>query len=159
MARRTVNVMKCDDIRTMLEELEGGAAPEAARAHLAACRDCAEWWRDWRMMTAGFKSLAQETVPEPSWGFPERVVRRLQDSAGGRGTVDFFERAGRRVVWATLLVTLMAVLALIVPSSGPVRAESDPEYLSTRYQAPLTQNYPIVDIDNSDASAPSQAGH
>jgi hypothetical protein len=153
--------MRCEDVRTILEEVRSEDAPDSVRPHLASCAECATWWQGWRLVSAGFKALSQETVPEPSWGFSERVVRRLQEAGeAGRGAADFLERAGRRVVWATLGVTLAVVLALVVPSSGPVRASSEPEYLLAQPQVASTQSYPIVEvenIDNADTSTPQPA--
>ncbi len=106
-------------------------------------------------MTEGFRLLAQDAVPEPSWGFSERVARRLNESAQAeRGAADLIERAGRRVVWATLALTLTAVLALVVPSSGPVRAATEPEYLVAQPATASGQNYEIVDVDNGDDATP-----
>jgi hypothetical protein len=74
-----------------------------------------------------------------------------------RGVADLIERAGRRVVWATFALTLTAVLALVVPSSGPVRAASEPEYLLVQPQVASSQNYQILDVDNVDDSASQPA--
>lgn len=146
--------MKCDDVRTILEETGVRAAPEGVLAHVSSCALCAAWLKDWRTMTEGFRLLAQDAGPEPSWGFAERVVRRLDDSADPwRGAMDLFERAGRRVVWATLALTLTAVLALIVPSSGPVRAANEPEYLLVQPQGASSQNEQLLDVDNVDDTA------
>lgn len=146
--------MRCEDIRIILEEVRGQDAPESVRTHLVSCAECARWWQEWRLMSAGFGLLAQEAVPEPSWGFSERVLRRLEEaSEGRRGAADFLERAGQRVVWATLVVTLTVVLALVVPSSGPVRAASEPESLLAQPQVASMQNYPIIDVDNADIPA------
>ena len=145
--------MRCDDVRSILEEIRGQEAPDSVREHLASCADCAEWWRALRVVSAGFRALAQDSVPEPSWGFPERVLRRIQEAAGQRKTAaDFLERAGRRVVWATLGVTLAVLLALVVPPSGPVRASSEPDNLVVATTS--TQNYSVIDVDNADISTP-----
>lgn len=106
-------------------------------------------------MAEGFRLLAQDAGPEPSWGFSGRVVRRLNELAEAeRGAAALIERAGRRVVWATLALTLTAVLALVVPSSGPVRAASEPEYLLAQPAAASGQSYEIVDVGNGDDSTP-----
>lgn len=150
--------MQCDDVRAILEERGERGAPEGALSHLSSCTLCAEWLKDWRMMSEGFRLLAQDAGPEPSWGFAERVVRRLDEPAEPRrGAADPIERAGRRVVWATLTLTLTAVLALIVPSSGPVRAASEPEYLLVQPQGNLSQSEQILDVDNVDESATQPA--
>jgi hypothetical protein len=145
--------MRCDDVRTILEEVRGQEAPDSVREHLASCAGCAEWWRGWRLVSAGFRALSLDSVPEPSWGFPERVLRRLQKAAAeGKTAADFVERAGRRVVWATLCVTLAVLLALVVPPSGPVRAASEPDNLMVA--ATSTQNYSVIDLDSADISTP-----
>jgi hypothetical protein len=154
MAKRTVSAMKCDDVRAIMEETGERGAPEGVLTHLSSCASCAEWLKDWRTMAEGFQLLSQDAGPEPSWGFSERVVRRLNESAEAqRGAADLIERAGRRVVWATLAMTLAAVLALVVPSSGPVRAASEPEDLMVQSQNTSVQSYSIVDPDSTDDPA------
>jgi predicted anti-sigma-YlaC factor YlaD len=156
--------MKCDEVREFLEENGNRNAPESVLTHLASCAECDEWWRDWQTMAEGFRLLSRESGPEPSWGFSERVVRRLGESVEAeRRGADLIERAGRRVLWATLALTLTAVLALVVPSSGPVRAASEPDYLIAQPQATTNESYQIVDVDNTDNSttqavAPASAG-
>jgi hypothetical protein len=146
--------MRCDDVRTILEEVRGPEAPESVREHLASCAECAEMWRASRVVNAGFRVLARDSGPEPSWGFPQRVLRRIQEAAGQSKTAaDFLERAGRRVVWATLGVTLAVLLALVVPPSGPVRASSEPDNLVVATAS--TENYSVIDVDNSDISTPA----
>lgn len=147
--------MKCDEVRVFLEESRESGVPEAARSHLASCADCAQWWRDWQMMADGFRLLSMDEGPEPSWGFSERLVRRLGESVeSARAGADLLERAGRRVVWATLALTLTAVLALVVPSSGPVRAATEPEYLLVQPLPASNQNSQVLDLESSDDSTP-----
>ncbi len=147
--------MKCDDVRVILEESRDRGVPEAVQSHLASCADCAQWWRDWQMLAQGFRLLSEDAGPEPSWGFSERLVRRLGESVESvRAGADLLERAGRRVVWATLALTLTAVLALVVPSSGPVRAATEPEYLLVQPLSAPNQNSQVVDLESGDNSAP-----
>ncbi len=147
--------MKCDEVRVILEESQERNVPEAAQSHLASCADCAQWWRDWQMLEKGFRLLSMDKGPEPSWGFSERLVRRLGESVENvRAGADLLERAGRRVVWATLALTLTAVLALVVPSSGPVRAATEPEYLLVQPLSASNQNSHVVDLETSEDSAP-----
>ncbi len=148
--------MKCDEVRAFLEESQDRNAPEV-RNHLSSCADCAQWWRDWQVFEQGFRLLAADAGPEPSWGFAERLVRRLGESSEGQRNGELIERAGRRVVWATLALTLTAILALVIPSSGPVRAASEPEYLLVQPQTVSSTNYEVVDVDNSDDSSPQAA--
>jgi hypothetical protein len=149
--------MRCDEVRMMLGEVKGGELSDPVRRHLDGCRECTAWWREWRLVSAGFQALAAEPVPEPSWGFATRVVRRLEEGAEtGWGVADFWERAGRRVVWATLVLTLTAILALVVPSSGPVRGQSEPDYLlAAEPDVATMRSEPILDVDTQDVGVPA----
>ncbi len=79
---------------------------------IATCAWCAQ----------GFSLLRQEEAPAPSLGFAERLVRQLGEMSRVPSMADFFERVGRRFVYATLALTLLALLALALPSTGPVRS-------------------------------------
>ena len=152
--------MRCDDVRMTLEECRDGAVPETLHEHLAACKECTAWWQEWRLLSAGFRALAAEPAPEPSLGFSARVLRRLEEGApfGWGPAGDFFERAGRRVVWATLLVTLTMLLSLVLPSSGPVRGSSDPEYLLAQPSVASMSSDPFLDSDSTDFIEPAPTG-
>lgn len=153
--------MRCDDVRVILGESPTGEVPENVRGHLDGCAECSSWWREWRMVSAGFRALAAETVPEPSLEFSRRVLRRLEEGAEPRwGAGDFFERAGRRVVWATLLVTLTLLLAIVLPSSGPVRGPGESEFLLAGSEVATVRTQPIIDMDSVDFSelAPESRG-
>ena len=77
--------------------------------------------------------IAQEPAPDPSLGFPARVVRRLEDAAiQDRSEAEFFERVGRRFVYATLLLTLTLLLALALPASGPLRGPTTADLAMTQ---------------------------
>lgn len=153
--------MRCDDVRMTLEECRDGAVPETLREHLAACNKCAVWWKEWQLLSAGFRALAAESVPEASPGFSARVLRRLEEGAASSGwgaAGDFFERAGCRVVWATLLVTLTVLLALVLPSSGPVRGLSEAEYLLAQPSVALMSSDPFLDSVSADFIEPTPTG-
>jgi hypothetical protein len=113
--------MRCKVAREMMEE-DLRITPEL-QAHLASCMACADYARGWDLVHRGLATLRAQEPPQPSTGFAARVVRRLarasQEATGGQ---QFLVEVGRRVVYATLLVALMLVLALVVPSSGPVRS-------------------------------------
>jgi hypothetical protein len=68
--------------------------------------------------------LKREEAPEPSLGFADRLVRQLGEMTKAPSVADFFERVGRRFVYATLALTFVALLALALPSTGPVRSLS-----------------------------------
>lgn len=112
--------MRCDVVRKMVEE--GIELPAGIQAHLASCSACADYVRQWEFVRAGLVALRIEEPPPASLGFTERLIRRLEraraDSQTGQ---QFIVEAGRRVVYATLLVALILILSLVLPSSGPWR--------------------------------------
>ena len=116
--------MKCEEWQHRLVELWGeGPTPEMQR-HASECAACRRQLLDQRLIVAAFQSLRLEPVPEPSIGFSERLVRRLSEVGSRSGVNDFFELIGRRFVYATLALTFLALLAMVLPSAGPVRGVS-----------------------------------
>ena len=55
----------------------------------------------------------------------------------------FFERVGRRFVYATLALAFVALLALVVPSTGPVRGPSAADLPAYSQEASLVYSDPI----------------
>jgi hypothetical protein len=74
---------------------------------------------------------------------------------------DFFERVGRRFVYATLTLALLAILALAVPSTGPVRSLSVADIQVPAQEASLAYSDPIGEAGLQEtpdlAPAPSPA--
>ena len=121
--------MRCEEWQKRRVEMwEDRPSPEMER-HGAECEKCARQLRDLRLVRAGFGALKSEAVPEPSLGFSERLVRRLVEM-GARPTLsEFFELIGRRFVYATLVLTFLALLALALPPAGPVRGLASADLL------------------------------
>jgi hypothetical protein len=150
--------MRCDDLRAKLEDVEEAQQTESVRAHLEECAGCRTWLEDWRVLRLGFRALAADPTPEPRLGFHARLLRRLEEAADREhSSLDFFERAGRRVVWATLTLALAVLLALALPSSGPLRDFGEPEYLVPQPSMAFAQSEMIVDVDAADSVAPLPA--
>ena len=122
--------MRCETVRDAV--LEGQTGP-TTREHLDGCPACRDFARDWDLLQSGFKFLAAEVAPEPSWGFVTRVLRRLDDSS--RQELGFLEHVGRRVVYAAGVLALLLLMALVVPPSGPFRALTAAELPITRIVA------------------------
>jgi anti-sigma factor RsiW len=142
--------MRCEEVRKIIAEDWPEEAPAAVREHLAGCPACDALARDDRLVRAGFHALAAEPAPEPSWGFSTRLLRRLQESPAQEGA-EFLERVGRRVVYATFLLALTLLLALALPSSGPLRgpttadlylAQSESEVVTAGNDPILTGEFP-----------------
>lgn len=146
--------MRCKEVRKLA--LDGGAEalqPSASR-HLADCAACASYARDLAEIRRGFAALARSEAPLPSWGFSDRVLRRCE-SAARIAAPDFLESAGRRVIVAALVLVFTLLLAMIVPSSGPVRHELTMESYWSQNEAvtATAASYP-VDWTNSFPPAP-----
>lgn len=143
--------MHCGEVKEILETGTGWTA--ALRQHLKDCAACATAARDAARLQAGFAVLRAEQTPEPSWGFAERVVRRLGQAAEQGFGQEFFERAGRRVVYATLVVTLMALLGLALPASGPLRGSSQPTALFSQPESSVDSQEQILGVGSDTGRA------
>lgn len=155
--------MRCEDARAMLVEGEGGERPAALREHVAVCPACQSYAREADDLHAGFLALAAEPGPQPSWGFAARLIRRLGElEERGRGA-DFLELVGRRVVYAAGLLTLLLLLALVLPSSGPLRGPATSELYWAQPDTAALTNYSILPDENLEgrelnSQAPSSSG-
>jgi hypothetical protein len=98
---------------------------------------------DLRLVRAGFRVLRDETVPEPSLGFAERLVRRWGDLSKPVSVGEFFERVGRRFVYATLVLTFLLFMALVLPPTGPIRGESTADLLVPAEETTLVPSDPL----------------
>ncbi|HUY13514.1 MAG TPA: hypothetical protein VMX16_07785 [Terriglobia bacterium] len=135
--------MRCDQVRQNLED-GGEAYPVLVLDHLRQCPPCASYERDWRWVRSGMVALAQEAGPEPSWGFASRVLRRLDEVLPPlRLMDDFFETAGRRVVYFTFLLAMLLLLAIALPSTGPLRGHRGRDVSWPRPEIVATRDYPI----------------
>jgi hypothetical protein len=121
--------MRCKELRERLEDLWTGELSQEVREHLAGCPECQPYLRRAQLMRAGFQVVADEPAPDPSVGFAARVVRALREVPVPGVSVEFFERVGRRFVYATLFLTVLVLLALVLPSSGPVRGPATADLL------------------------------
>ncbi len=135
--------MRCDDIYDRLDTLWEGGETAEVRQHLTQCAPCARYHRDLRLVRAGFHLWRREKVVEPSLGFAERLVRQLGEMGKAPSVADFFERVGRRFVYATLVLTFLALLALALPSTGPVRGLSVADIQMPAQEASLAYSDPM----------------
>ena len=155
--------MRCDDIRDRLDILWDGEQPSEVRQHLTECASCSTYHRDLRLLRAGLSLWQREEAPAPSLGFAERLVRQLGELSHALSVADFFELVGRRFVYATLALTLLALLALAVPSTGPVQSLSAADIQVPAQEASLAYSDPIgetglqesPDLAPADAPAPA----
>ena len=135
--------MRCDDIRERLDNLWEGEETVEVRQHLTQCAACARYHRDLRLVRLGLRLWKREEGPEPSLGFAERLVRQLGEISKAPSVADFFERVGRRFVYATLVLTFLALLALALPPTGPVRGLNAADIQISVQEASLAYSDPI----------------
>jgi len=136
--------MRCRRVRQLIIDESGGQASEVAQ-HLAGCRACSSYSDHWDQLRRGLRRIAADPVPEPSWGFAQRVSRHLQEALGMERTSEaFLERTGRRFVYAALLATVVLFLVLLVPRTSPVRSSGAAvEMELTQPETSAAQNYPL----------------
>ncbi len=142
--------MHCDAVREILEEVSPSEISGPVREHLTRCANCAAHARQWRLVNAGFQVLKEETTPEPTLGFAARLVRRLDEAHMPSPAEAFLERVGRRVLYATLLMTFALLLALALPSSGPLRGPSVSELLSAGPEVTVAVSDPVFPYELPD---------
>lgn len=140
--------MRCDVVREMVEE--GIEVPAGVQAHVASCPACAEYLRRWELLRTGFATLKVEEPPQASLGFTERLLRQLGNARGNAQTAQqFIVEAGRRVVYATLLVALMLILGLVLPSSGPLRTPQAAESILSQTEVATVSPDQIIGISDA----------
>lgn len=148
--------MRCDEVRERLEELWAGQVSAEIRSHLASCPACAEYSRDMRLVRTGFRLLSEDRAPEPTLGFASRLVRRLGEASDQNAREAFFVYVGRRFVYGTLVLATFLVLALVVPSTGPVRASTSPDLLMAEQESDTVRPDPVgSNWQDSSGSAPA----
>jgi hypothetical protein len=135
--------MRCEDVHRIIAEDWPEEIPAAVREHLAGCPGCGALAREYGLVRAGFRALAAEPVPEPSWGFAVRVLRRLEESPVPEGE-EFLERVGKRVVYASFLLALTLLLALALPSSGPLRGPTAADFYLAQQESVTMGSDPIL---------------
>ena len=116
-------------MREFVSDLETDNLSLEVLDHVTRCSGCKVYLGNARLVKAGFRALAEETVPEASLGFASRMVRRLEEWGGKPSRSEFFETVGRRFVYAASALVLVLLLALLVPPSGPVRGVSSADFV------------------------------
>src|SRR5579859_2043608 len=102
--------MRCSKVSKQLEEPESAGFAAPVRDHLSVCRSCRAEAENLKLLQAGFEALAQEAIPEVSVGFVARLMHRLDRAELSDPAREFLERAGRRVLYASLALALTVLL-------------------------------------------------
>lgn len=140
--------MRCKNAQDIL--ISGGTDARVTE-HLQVCPVCQGFARDYENLQEGWHALAARPAPEPSWGFAQRVLRRLEERPAGAGAEEnFFERVGRRVVYAASFLALILLIALALPSSGPLRSPMPTEVIVSQSDR-LNAAEPVFTDDTADS--------
>lgn len=94
--------MSCQTIREQFDERLNGPLPAAFETHLAGCVDCR---REWEAYAGAWQALGCDKGIEPSFGFVERTLRRLNEPPVV-GLPRFWRPSLR---WASLAATIVAL--------------------------------------------------
>ena len=155
--------MRCKAVREIVENVGPEEMTGGVREHLSKCTDCAAYARDWQLVRSGFRTLSEEAVPEATFGFTARLLRRLDEAHMPSPAELFLERVGRRVVYATLLMTFVLLLALVVPPSAPLRGPSVSDLLPAEAEVTVAVSDPVFPYElpseldlESNASVPTR---
>lgn len=139
--------MRCKNAQDIL--ISGGADARVTE-HLQVCPVCRGFARDYENLQEGWHALAAHPAPEPSWGFAQRVLSRLEELPARAGAEEnFFERVGRRVVYATGVLAFILLIALALPSSGPLRGPMPTEVFVAQSDR-LVTTFPEFSADSED---------
>ena len=145
--------MRCQDVLEVLEESRSQEMSAAVREHLAVCPACRFQRRNWRLLDEGFQALAEGEVPQVSLGFVNRLMRRLEEaSETGNPAAEFLELVGRRVVLATLLLTVTLLLALALPATGPFRSAAAADLYVAQAEEPSDPIFGADVLNNPEAT-------
>ena len=137
--------MRCDDVRDRLDDLwDGGETAEVSHEHLTQCAACASYHRDLRLGARGLPPIAVRRGRRALTGICRALGPPTGRTEQRASVADFFERVGRRFVYATLALTFLALLALALPSTGPVRglsaADMPAQEAALAYSDPMAEN-------------------
>src|SRR5579859_2752250 len=145
--------MRCKNVQAIMTEAGTNSLAEPIREHLSGCDSCRGMWRDLLLLHAGFTALAGDPPPQPSHGFGSRLIRRLEFVRDpGGAAAEFFERVGRRFVLAGLLLAMLFILALVLPSSGPLRGPATAEVYLAQPEPGTQREVPILGDEFSDSN-------
>ena len=145
--------MRCKAVEAILDDARLESLSGPIREHLSGCAACRDRWRDLQLLRAGFAALAQDPPPQASFGFGARLIRRLELVRDpGSAAAEFFERAGQRFVLAGLFLALLFILALALPSSGPLRGPATAEVYLAQPEPGAQRETPILGDEFSDTN-------
>jgi anti-sigma factor RsiW len=101
--------MNCGELKARFDErLDGRLDAEQQRefdAHVAACAGCR---RDWQEYAAVWQTLARHEAVEPSFGFVERTIRRLDKPTPTTASLGWWQFPVFR--WARLATAAVAIV-------------------------------------------------
>lgn len=118
-------------VRNQLEELLSGRltghARQSVEEHLSACAPCRETLQDMRQHSRTLASLRAPAALDPSPGFYSRVLQSIEEqSRPSFWNLLLDPMFGRRLVYATLSLTVLLGALLLITQPEPVELAQSP---------------------------------
>lgn len=129
--------MSCQGIKDQFDDRLNGTPSPAFQAHLAECADCRG---EWEAYAAAWRLLGRNKGIEPSFGFAERTLRRLDEP----------QVAVRRWFWQpSLRWTALAASVVAVAVGGWIGHERTldrkrAEVYARAQQADYLEDYDVI---------------
>jgi predicted anti-sigma-YlaC factor YlaD len=133
--------MSCQTVREQFDHRLDGrlSGPEqgAFDAHLAGCAHCR---REWVAYAAAWQVLARDEGIEPSFGFAERTLRRLNEPR-----VDVHQWWWRPTIrWATLATTVAALAVTAWVGHDRMLARKHAELYARVQEGDYLEDYDVI---------------
>jgi predicted anti-sigma-YlaC factor YlaD len=133
--------MNCQAIKEQFDERLDGRLTEpqqaAFDAHIAVCADCRP---EWRAYAGAWEMIARQPGIEPSFGFVERTLRRLDEQpAVGRSW--FWQPAVR---WVTLAAAVVALSVGGWVEHGRLQERRRAELYTRVQQADYLEDFDVI---------------
>lgn len=133
--------MNCQAIKEQFGERLDGRLTELQQAvfdaHVAACADCRP---EWRAYASAWEAIGHQPGIEPSFGFVERTLRRLDEQpAAGRSW--FWQPAVR---WVTLTAAVVALSVGGWMEHGRMQERKRAELYTRVQQADYLEDFDVI---------------
>jgi hypothetical protein len=129
--------MSCQSIKDQFDERLNGIPSPAFEVHLSGCADCR---REWEAYAGLWRVLGRDKGIEPSFGFAERTLRRLNEPEVGIRRW-FWQPALR---WTALAATVCVVVVGGWIGHERAVARKRAEIYARAQQADYLEDYDVI---------------
>lgn len=133
--------MNCESIQALFDDrLDGRLTPDRStefEAHVSTCANCS---RHWRAYSATWQVLERHRDVEPSFGFAERTLRRLDETPAP--TWSWWPMPAR---WATLTVAVVALGIAGLTGARRWQADRQAKIYAEMHQADYLEDFDVIE--------------